>query len=176
MRTRLTAFAAALFLAPLAHAQTSQPPPPTCEAAEHRQLDFWIGEWDAFRSDTNAQVGRSSVTREEAGCVIHEHWTAANGGVTGQSFNIFERMSGQWEQYWVSSNGEITHYIGGPIENGLQLTAVGDRSAIAPGAVFQSRVTLTAQPDGTVRQVGETSGDGQTWTRRYDITYRRRPE
>jgi len=171
MRPLLAALALLLLSSP-ALAQT-QPQPPNCSAPEYRALDFWVGEWDAYRSDTNALVGRSSVTREENGCVIHEHWSAANDGVTGQSFNIYERLTGQWEQYWVSSTGEITHYFGAPIAGGMQLTAVGDRSAIAPGAVFQSRVTLTTEPDGAVRQVGETSSNGQAWTTRYAILYRR---
>lgn len=169
MRALTAAFV--LALSTVASAQTP-PAPPSCDGAEYRALDFWIGEWDAYRSGSDALIGRSSITREEAGCVIHEHWTGGAGS-SGQSFNIYERMTDQWEQYWVSSTGEITHYVGGPIDHGMQLTASGDRTALAPDAVFFSRVTLTAQPDGSVRQVGETSGDGQSWTQRYDMTYRR---
>ncbi len=164
---------AACVLAAASPALAQPQAPPTCEAPNYRAMDFWVGEWDAFRADTNAQVGRSSVTREENGCLIHEHWTGANGQ-SGQSFNIYERLTGEWEQYWVSSAGEITHYRGGPVSKGMQLTAENDRSVIAPDAVFSSRVTLLQESDGAVRQIGETSSDRQNWTTQYVIIYRRR--
>jgi hypothetical protein len=37
-------------------------------------------------------------------------------------------------------------------------------------------MTFSRNGDGSVRQLGETSVDGETWTARYDFTYRRRAE
>jgi hypothetical protein len=173
MRIPLAVIAAFALLDAPAHSQ--QPAPPTCAAAEHRALDFWIGEWDAYATGTDTLVGRSSIRSEDAGCVIIEQWTGARGG-SGRSLNIYDRETQRWEQFWVDSSGGLVHFVGGPTENGMQLTAERERSHHAPGVEYQSRVTLTAQPDGAVRQVGETSGDGQTWTLRYDYTYRRRSE
>ncbi|MHA7872792.1 MAG: hypothetical protein ACX939_10615, partial [Hyphococcus sp.] len=50
--------------------------------------------------------------------------------------------------------------------------AVGD---VMPGRPepFDNRVTFTPNSDGSVRQVGDTSPDGEAWTRQYDITFRR---
>ena len=59
-----------------------------------------------------APVGASSrVERALAGCVLIEHWSPPNGA-DGKSFNIYNRVSKRWEQYWVDTGGRITHYIG----------------------------------------------------------------
>ncbi|MDZ4691923.1 hypothetical protein [Terricaulis sp.] len=169
----LLSLIAALVCAPLAFAQT--PSLPTCEAAAHRALDFWLGEWDAFRADNNAPAGRSSIRSEDGGCVITEHWKSLNAPYSGRSLNFFDRNSGRWEQYWVDSTGGRTHFIGGPIENGLQMTS-GPTIPAAGGAPVHSRVTFLARPDGTVLQRGETSADGQTWALSYAFIYRRRAD
>lgn len=175
MRLLLALLAAFALVAPASAQQQQQMP--TCEAAEHRALDFWIGEWDAHRADTNALGGRSTISSIQSGCAIREQWTSVGGpAFSGESLNIYDRVSGRWEQYWVSSTGNRTHFVGGPIENGMQLTTP-TALALSPGAEPQfRRVTLTAQPDGTVHQRGETSADGQTWTLGYLLVYRRRSE
>ena len=53
-----------------------------------REFDFWIGDWDV-RPTGQPPVGpaaRNTVTLEERGCVVMEHWNAP-GGSQGQSFN-----------------------------------------------------------------------------------------
>ena len=170
MRLLLAAFAMLALITP-AHAQ--QPAPPTCEAAEFRAFDFWVGEWDAFRADTNAPAGRSSVRAEDAGCVITEHWTSIGQPYTGQSLNIYDRSSGKWEQFWVDSTGNRVHFIGGPTEQGMRLTTAAP-VAVGPGQQAYSRITFTQNPDGTVLQHGEQSADGETWTTSYAFIYRRR--
>ena len=173
MRSVLAAIAAALLLPSVACAQTPQPP--GCDAADYRALDFWVGEWDAFRADTNAPAGRSSIRREDSGCVITEHWTSLNSPYSGRSLNIYDRTSGLWEQFWVDSTGARTLFVGGPIENGMQLTTL--EPVPMPGGVMRySRVTLTTRDDGTVLQHGESSADGRVWATRYAFIYRRRPE
>lgn len=160
-------------LVPHASAQ-QQPAPPNCSAAEHRALDFWIGEWDAYRTDNNVLAGRSSITSEDSGCVIHEHWESVgqNAGYTGQSLNIYNRTTGHWEEYWNDTTGAVTHFIGGPIAGGAVQMTTGDQGAQASNRY--NRVTFTPQSDGTVIQRGENSVDGQTWTLGYQLVYRRR--
>lgn len=164
---------AACIHAPMALAQA--PTRPTCEASEHRALDFWIGEWDAFRADTNAPAGRSSIRSEDSGCVITEHWVSLNAPYSGRSLNFYDRTSGRWEQFWVDSTGGRTHFIGGPIENGMQMTS-GLTQPAGGGAPVHNRVTFLARPDGTVLQRGETSADGAEWRLAYAFIYRRRAD
>jgi hypothetical protein len=171
MRVLLAALAILIAPAPVS---AQQPQLPNCEAAEHRALDFWIGEWDAYRADTNALSGHSTITSIQAGCVVREQWTSAGTAHSGESYNIYDRVSGRWEQYWVSSTGNRTHYVGGPIENGMQLTTPVPSATSASGTAVFWRVTLTAQPDGTVHQRGQNSTDGTNWTTNYLLIYRRR--
>jgi len=174
MRLTFAALALTLAFAPDVPAQTPQQLP-TCEAGEHRTLDFWIGEWDAFRADTGAPAGRSSIRMEDAGCVITERWVSLNAPYSGRSLNIYDRRSGHWEQYWVDSTGAHTHFVGGPIENGIQMTTQ-TRVPVQGSGLRYARVTLTAQDDGAVLQRGEISEDGETWAIAYAFIYRRRAE
>ena len=170
----LLAVLATLALATPVWAQ-QQAPPPTCEAAEFRAFDFWVGEWDAFRADTNAPAGRSSVRSEDSGCVITEHWTSIGTPYSGRSLNIYDRTSERWEQFWVDSTGNRVHFIGGPTETGMRVTTEAPTPP-APGQQPYSRMTFTNNADGTVLQHGEQSADGQTWTTSYAFIYRRRTE
>jgi hypothetical protein len=174
MKLVLIAGAAAVLAACATPAQAQQQaPPPNCSAAEHHALDFWIGEWDAFRADNNALSGHSSITQEQNGCVIHEHWESVGqgAGYAGQSLNIYNRLNGHWEEYWTDTTGGVLYFVGGPIAHGVQMTT-GDRGESARPRY--ARVTFTDQGDGTVRQQGENSTDGQTWTTGYVLIYRHR--
>lgn len=175
MKPALVAASLAIFAAaalPSALAQ-QQPAPPTCAAAEFRALDFWLGEWDASRADNNALSGHSSITSEDGGCVIHEHWESVGrgAGYAGQSLNIYNRDSGHWEQYWTDNTGGVLYFVGGPIAHGVQMTT-GDRGANAQPRY--ARVTFTDRGDATVEQRGEKSDDGQTWAVDYVLIYRHR--
>jgi len=171
MRT-LFAVVATLTLSTPAIAQ-QQAPAPTCEAAEYRAFDFWIGEWDAERADTHAPAGRSSIRSEDAGCVITEHWTSVNVAYSGRSLNIYDRTSQKWEQFWVDSMGNRVHFIGSPTENGMRITTEAP-VFVSPTQQAYSRITFTNNADGTVLQHGEQSADGQAWTTSYAFIYRRR--
>lgn len=166
---------AVLCAAPAAHAQTQAPAPPACAAAEHRAFDFWIGEWDAYVTGTENLAGRSSIKSEDGGCVITEHWQSVGQPYSGRSLNIYDRTTAEWNQFWTDSNGEVTRFVGGPHQGGMRLTDPVNQGAGWEGRIH-TRMTFTANPDGSVRQHGETSPDGQTWTSRYDFTYRRRPQ
>jgi len=172
MRTLLIAVATMAATAP-ALAQTQAAP--TCDAPEHRALDFWIGEWNAYRADTDTLAGHSVIRAEDAGCVITEHWTSATVAYSGRSLNIYDRVDGRWEQYWVDSYGNRTHFLGGPTADGMQLTTAAP--VAVPGRSPQyMRVTLTRREDGAVLQHGESSPDGREWTTQYAFVYRRAPD
>jgi hypothetical protein len=169
----LRTLAAFALLTACAHAQQAQPQLPTCSAPEYRAFDFWLGEWDVYVTGTENLAGRSSIASENAGCVITENWTSARAPYNGQSINMYDRANGRWNQYWMDSTGEVTRFEGGPFENGMRLVDPANIAAGQDGAL-QTRMTFTANADGSVRQHGETSPDGATWTTSYDLTYRRR--
>src|SRR5688572_16722776 len=111
-------------LSPQASQQSAapQPKPFDCTAPEHRQFDFWVGEWDVVPNPetrpANApppQPGRKPATniieKAHRDCVIVENWDDGQGG-TGQSFNVYDRVKTRWQQTWVDSNGGLHEYWG----------------------------------------------------------------
>lgn len=140
--------------------QTSQAPP-RCDGPEHRQFDFWAGDWTVTDSAGSTRFGLNTITVEESGCLLHERWRGTRGG-SGQSFNFWDRQRKHWEQVWVASNGGV-----------LRLTGqFNGKSMVLEGG--GNRITWTPQPDGRVRQVWTTTPDsGKTWQTSFDGWYRK---
>lgn len=154
--------------------QTPAPPPPACEAAEHRQFDFWLGEWVVTRPDTGAEVGRSTITAVAAGCALHEHWRGA-GGYTGQSLNAWDGQRGAWTQFWVGADGGVLRLEGG-LQDGAMVLA-GELPKPAGTGMQRQRITWTPATDGSVTQHWQTSDDdGATWATSFLGVYRRAPD
>ncbi len=149
-----------------ADAPPAAPNPPPCSAPEHRQFDFWLGDWDV-RGPAGKVVGRNQVTRLHGDCVVFESWTSANGKVTGSSFNLYDAQAKRWHQTWVDNTGSLLQLDGGLQDGRMVLVS-------APGATM-NRITWTPLPDGHVRQLWETSSDrGATWTTAFDGNYEKR--
>jgi tetratricopeptide (TPR) repeat protein len=143
---------------------------PCAHIAEHRQLDFWLGDWEC-RTPDGVLVGHNAITLADGDCAIHEHWTDVQGG-EGQSFNFYNQTTQQWHQSWVDDQGEVAEFDGRFREGAMRLE--GYRQG--PGGTrIPARLTLTPAPDGSVRQLGENSNDaGKTWTILYDLKYTKR--
>lgn len=136
-------------------------PPPACSAAEHRQFDFWVGDWQVAHPDTGAVQGRNTITRGAGGCVLHEHWRGASG-YEGHSLNAWDRQRGQWTQFWVGADGVILRLAGGLREGAMVLEGELPR---AGGGVQRQRITWTPAADGSVTQHWQVSDDdGASWS------------
>jgi len=70
------------------------PTSPHCGAAGYHQLDFWIGDWDTFETDTHGGplVARARVESIAQGCAIHELYEQ-NDGTPNISASTPERSS-----------------------------------------------------------------------------------
>lgn len=147
-----------------------------CDAStKYRQFDFWIGEWDVQPTgQPRGPMGSGSTSRIERqldGCAIQENWLPVNGVGEGKSFNIYNRVTDKWEQYYVDQRGTITHYTG---------TVHADGNMYYEAEQFGSsnllRMTFFNVGPNEVRQLGQTSSDrGKTWTVSFDLTYMRKP-
>jgi hypothetical protein len=171
MRRPLPAVFCLVLLVVFSRTMSGQSPAPTvgCPAPEHRQFEFWVGDWNVTVQGN--QAGTNVVTLEENGCLIHEHWTGAKGG-TGQSFNFYDQSTKEWHQFWVDNQGGYLHLTGTYAERRLVL--VGMQTA-ADGSATQQRLTFFNNADGSVRQLWESSADqGKTWQIAFDGLYRRR--
>lgn len=147
----------------------SPPPPAACTAAEHRQFDFWLGEWIVTRPDTGAELGRSTISAGAGGCLLHENWRGASG-YTGQSLNAWDAAAGTWSQHWIGSDGGALRLVGGLRDGAMVLE--GEAPA-ADGRTQRQRITWTPAADGSVTQHWQTSvDDGATWTTSFLGLYR----
>ena len=137
---------------------------PCRSAAEFRQFDYWIGEWDVERG--GQKIAYSSIQLILDECVVFENYTAARG-YSGKSFSMWNRTKKRWEQQYADTSGNWNLWTGN-VENGV-MTMLSQ----SPGAT--QRMTYTKEGPDRVRQRIEVSTDeGKTWTTGYDGLYVRR--
>lgn len=146
------------------------PPAPDCTSPNHRAFDFWLGSWDVTAN--GGPAGTNTITRTQRGCILHEHWTGRDGS-TGESFNFYDRQDSRWHQLWVDARGFVLR-LSGTFDNGVLRLAGETRNA--QGSRVLQKLSFTPNPDGTVRQLWESSGDaGATWRVVFDGLYTRKP-
>ncbi|MEK7833798.1 MAG: hypothetical protein AAB401_22110 [Acidobacteriota bacterium] len=147
----------------------AQPKPPKpCSQPEHRQFDFWIGDWDVTVGGKAA--GTNSIQLILGDCVLLENWTGSKGG-NGKSFNLFNSAKGKWQQTWVDSGGNVLELYG-EFKNGvMQLTGEN----LINGKKALQRITWHPLDKDRVRQHWEQSqDDGKTWSTAFDGLYSRK--
>jgi hypothetical protein len=142
-----------------------------CDAPEHRQFDFWVGEWEVFRAADGKAVGSNRVTSEYAGCVVHEHYTTPRP-YAGESLNTYDARRGVWHQTWVDNGGLLLVLEGRWTGSAMVLEGPGTDPQ---GRAVKHRITWTPNADGTVRQFWQTAAppDGE-WKTTFDGLYRRK--
>ncbi|HEX6059645.1 MAG TPA: hypothetical protein VFZ11_11600 [Gemmatimonadaceae bacterium] len=128
-------------------------PGDACVRPEHRQFDFWLGEWDVLDPTGETLLGTNVVERALDGCLVTESWTDA-GGNRGRSINSYDAAEGSWVQMWVAAGGGFGGVL--IMEGGLRgnrMVMSGDRVfADFPGFVLRDTYEWTPLEDGTVRQ------------------------
>jgi hypothetical protein len=142
-------------------------PRPACDDPAYRAFDFWLGEWTVTNSDGVA--GRNVIEAIQGGCALREQWTGAKGN-TGTSLNAYDPGSGQWQQFWVDASGSVLHLRGKATRKGMVLS--GETVSPDGKTKVKQRITWTANDDGSVRQLWESSADGSSWTVAFDGLYR----
>jgi hypothetical protein len=167
-RSTFTGIMAVLaFVVPVGAQETPQR---GCDTAQHRQFDFWIGEWDVINR-AGERAGRNRITAEMGGCVLREQWEGA-GGLTGSSLNIYDAAAGRWHQTWVDSGGTLL-LLDGALQSEGVMVLEGERPA-AEGGTAKHRITWTRQGPDSVRQLWEVrGGDSPSWQIIFDGSYRR---
>jgi hypothetical protein len=157
-----------------AQAPDPAPTPKACTAPAHRQFDFWIGRWDVFLPNGN-KAGENVIESVAGGCALLESWSG-RGGVTGKSLNAFDAGDGRWHQTWVDSTGGRLE-LSGSFGDGRMVLASAVGEAGKPGDRSTQRITWSANPDGSVRQLWESSDDGgATYRVAFDGRYVKRKE
>ena len=162
---------AGLLLGAAALAPAADAPAPRCTDESHRQFDFWIGHWDV-RGPQGQPLGENRITAAPDGCSLYEAWQG-RGGVVGHSLNRYDAATGRWRQRWIDNQGGELDLSGGRQGAAMVLEGVDGEGA----ARKRQRITWSPQPDGSLRQLWETSDDdGRRWQTAFDGRYvRRRP-
>jgi hypothetical protein len=140
-----------------------------CVAAEYRQFDFWVGQWEVQIFGTGAPSGSNIITSELGGCAVFEDY--ANGGYVGRSLNTYDAAGDEWHQHWMANDG-VPLVLDGEFTGG-SMTLQGLRPS--PAGTVLDRINWTALAPDQVRQFWESSLDGgETFTVSFDGLYRRR--
>ena len=142
----------------------------TCSTPQHRQFDFWIGEWQV--TDTRGQhAGTNRVESILGGCALAESWEGVNGS-RGRSLNAYDPGDNKWHQTWIGNDGTVL-VISGGIVNG-EMVMEGERR-LPDGTPTLERIAWTPDKDGTIRQLWQSSRDrGMRWVTVFEGTYRKR--
>lgn len=147
-----------------------------CSNPVYRQLDFWLGKWEAFGKNGKL-AGTSHISSILDSCIVLEEWTSASlqQGLryAGKSFNTYNVATKQWQQTWVDNTGANTAYLRGEAKKDTVIF-YADKVEEGRGKAFMRRLSFIKLNTDRVRQLGERSDDeGNTWTVEYDLEYRR---
>jgi hypothetical protein len=151
--------------------ETAAPKP--CASPEHRQFDFWVGDWEVTQPD-GTLAGTNRIEIILGGCVLQESWRSANGKSVGHSFNLYAG-DGKWHQTWVDNNGLLLELVGG-LESGPSSRMVMSQARTTPdGEKALHEISWTKLETGQVRQHWRVTTDGgQTWNDAFVGIYTRR--
>lgn len=135
------------------------------------EFDFWLGEWNVYKTGTDTIVGFSHIESIIDSVGIQENYHAAGSPYQGTSINKYNFAKQQWEQYWVDNGGQTLH-ITGNLKDGKMI--LQNKAQTFQGQTIFNRITWHNHPDQTVQQVWEQSPDGKTWKAVFDGTYRKK--
>lgn len=149
----------------------AMPASSNCSAAEYHQMDFWIGDWDTFETDTpgGSSQARAHVDPIAQGCAIHELYEQVDG-LIGDSILSYDPVRKQWQQTWVTNRGSIM-VIAGNFKDGAMV--LEGEAHLKDGKSVMQRITWKAQDTG-VRESAVLSKDGgKTWAPAFDVLFRK---
>ena len=138
-----------------------------CDSSQHRQFDFWVGEWQVSNKQNN-NVSQSSISLINDGCGILEEYTTTTG-FQGKSLNIYDATTQQWHQTWIDNSGTLLQ-LNGKFEQG-RMTLSG-MTFDKDGKEVLNKIVWTPNADGTVRQQWLVSNEqGKKWQQIFDGLY-----
>ena len=136
-------------------------------------FNFWIGEWDVYKYNTDTLVGRSSIRSILDGKAIEENYESIKYPFKGISLNKYNLVKDQWEQYWVDNSGLTLHITGNVVDGKMIMGNVMD---LGKGNV-ENRISWYKDTPDTVRQTWDQRNEGETeWKTVFDGSYRMRTE
>jgi hypothetical protein len=145
---------------------------PCADEPHTHDFDFWIGEWDVYKTGGQMVVGHSVVQSISGSCALLENWTAVQGN-TGKSINYYNTATGKWEQDWIGSDGLPQRYLNGEYKDGVMHFSY--ETTGPKGKKVTGNFKFYNIDKNTVRQYQDVNNDdGKTVTVSYDLTYVRK--
>lgn len=152
-----------------------------CNTPEHRQLDFWVGDWDLIvrarvkpESDEWQEAkGSQRITSILGGCAIEEQFSGAGPGPVwhGRSFSMWQPALGRWRQTWVDDQGMYMLFDGG-LEAGVMTLNGTPREQ--DGHEIRMRMVFHDITADALIWEWQRSVDGGEWAAQLVVDYRRR--
>jgi len=174
----LTAMAVGASLSSVAYSQSTTPtPPPPCSSEEFRQLDFWVGDWNAEwdNGDGTTGTGENHITRDEFGdCVIYERFST--DGFLGMSVSTYHVGPNVWRQSWIDNSGGYFALVGGPAGEDDDFDFLIENTRILETAPYRRMIWEDVTEDSFVwRWQGRTDAT-EDWADLWVINYSRMEE
>jgi hypothetical protein len=152
-----------------------------CGDQHHRELDFWLGDWDvAVRARKSpdgdewaAARGVNRISSLLGGCAVEESFSADGPGQpwAGRSLSRWVESESRWRQAWVDDTGSFLAFTGGM--QGKEMVLMGEPS-VRDGKTVQMRMVFTdIAADSLTWRWERTTDAGVTWTPMMVIDYRR---
>jgi hypothetical protein len=160
----------------VAAAAAAAPPPPSCSTAEYRQLDFWVGDWEAEFALPGGKTGHAvnRITRNEFGdCVIAEHFEQPDIAYVGASHSMYDPARKKWVQTWVDNGGAYITLVGGPVEGQLYSFELVTAEPKGPKQTYSRMIWQDVKPDSFTWRWQARRSDG-SYVDSWVINYSRR--
>jgi tetratricopeptide (TPR) repeat protein len=147
---------------------------PCSREPRNHDFDFWIGDWNCYRTGTQILSGSSHVEAMAGGCAILENYTATQA-YSGKSFNFYDTIRGKWEQDWIGSGGLVDRqrYYNGEYKNGamhFNYEVTNTNGSNTKGTFIFYNISKDS-----VRQYQDVTDDnGKIISVTYDLTYVRK--
>lgn len=145
---------------------------PQCTAAEYRQFDFWLGDWDTFEVDPPGKesIARARVESIAQGCAIHELYEQTDG-LIGDSILSYDAVRKQWQQTWVTNRGSIMTIYGNFNDGALVLEG---ESHAKDGKTVNMRITWKTEGEHVRESAVISKNGGKVWEPAFDVLFRKR--
>ena len=147
--------------------------PPACATPEHRQFDFWVGDWQLTweGSESGQQRGTNRITERYDSCVIHEDFQAlAPNGLRGMSVSMYNPQTEMWRQTWVDNQGSYLEFAGGFADGVMILSRTGARNG---EQIIWRMVWYDITESSLDWKYEMSTDDGSTWQSLWSIHYER---
>lgn len=153
-------------------AMAQQQATPSCATDEYRQMDFWVGHWDAqwVDADGTEQHGTNTISLQLDGCMVFEEFDGNPGNVLlGRSMSEYFACAEAWKQVWMDNTGGYFALTGGVV--GDDFILLMDRPVDAAPYLRMVYTNISHESFDWLRQ--GSPNEGESWEDRWAIQYTR---